>query len=242
MAWVAGWGVSSARGARCPFCLGAMGKDGGHCESCMSGGDKTVNDNRVRDLVYEQGKRARVAPQLEVTGINTLLGLSARADTFSRPADVLLARAQDLPTGLGLGAARVALDIGIVCPLAASHVTDAAAEVLGAAESYVRAKCARGDVARRCREAGVVFQPLFFESFGGVSSEAEGVIKGLNKAVAVNTESSEKDVAQRFWPRLGVEILRGSYRAFARRVEGGGGGACAPDAYRGVGLLAAAST
>ena len=64
------------------------------------------------------------------------------------------------------------------------------------------------------------FQPLVFESLGGVSVEAVQVLKGLNKAVAGNTESSVEDVAQRFWQRLGVQMLRGNYRAFARRVEG----------------------
>ena len=114
----------------------------------------------------------------------------------------------------------MALDIGIVCPRAASHLSDAAAESLGAAEAYVRVKCATGDMTRRCHDAGVVFQPLIFESLGGVSVEAVQVLKGLNKAVAGNTESSVEDVAQRFWQRLGVQVLRGNYRAFARRVEG----------------------
>ena len=81
------------------------------------------------------------------------------------------------------------------------------------------------------------FQPLIFESFGGSCSEAVQVLKALNKAVAVNSESSEEDVAQRFWQRLGVDILRGNYRAFIRRVEGASSGASAPDVYRGVGLL-----
>ena len=70
---------------------------------------------------------------------------------------------------------------------------------------------------------------------------SHNVLVGVNKAVAGNSESSEEDVAHRFWQRLGVDILRGSYRAFARRVEGWGGGARAPDMYRGVGLLAVAS-
>ena len=109
-----------------------MDKEGAHGESCMSGGDKTVNHNGVRDFVYLQGKRAHAAPQLEVTGIGASLGLDIRTDSSSRPADVLLARAQDIPTGMGQGAGRVALDIGIVCPQAASHVADAAREVLGA--------------------------------------------------------------------------------------------------------------
>ena len=94
-----------------------------------------------------------------------------------------------------MGAGRLALDIGIVCPQAAGHLGVAAREVLGAAEDYVRPKCGRGEIERRCREAGVVFQPIIFESFGGVSVEAERVLKCLNKAVAVNTDSSEEEVA-----------------------------------------------
>ena len=95
-----------------------------------------------------------------------------------RPADVLLCRAQDIRTGSGgnSGAAKVALDVGIICPQAAGHLGDAAAEPLGAAEAYARTKCARSDIETRCREAGVVFQPLIFESLGGVSSEAERVL------------------------------------------------------------------
>ena len=94
----------------------------------------------------------------------------------------------------------------------------AASERLGAAEEYVKAKCGRGEMERRCREARITFQPLIFESLGGVSVEAERVIKSLNKAVAANTDSSEEDVATRFWQRLGIDLLRGNCRAFHRRL------------------------
>ena len=57
------------------------------------------------------------------------------------------------------------------------------------------------------------------------------VLKGLNKAVAGNTESSVEDVAQRFWQRLGVQMLRGNYRAFARRIEGMSNMSPAGDAF-----------
>ena len=53
-----------------------------------------------------------------------------------------------------------------------------------------------------------------------MSVEAERVIKSLNKAVAANTDSSEEDVATRFWQRLGVDLLRGNCRAFRRRLSG----------------------
>ena len=63
-----------------------------------------------------------------------------------------------------------------------------------------------------------MFQPMIFESTGGVSAEAERVIKCLNKAVAGNTDASEAVVATRFWQRIGIDILRGSCRAFHRRL------------------------
>ena len=103
-----------------------------------------------------------------------------------RPADVLLCRAQDVDTGVGVRAARVALDGGIICPQAAGHLSNIAGAPLGAAQEYAKTKCAHGDMERRCREAGTVFQPMMFESSGGVSAEAERVLKCLNKAVAVN--------------------------------------------------------
>ena len=115
---------------------------------------------------------------------------------------------------------RVALDVGIVCSQAASHVEAAAAEVCGAAEEYVRTKCSRADIERRCEEVGVLFQPLIFESLGGVSREAELVIKSLNQAVASATDSPYGEVATRFWQRISIDIQRSQHRAFVRRVAG----------------------
>ena len=63
-----------------------------------------------------------------------------------------------------------------------------------------------------------MFQPMIFESTGGVSAEAERDLKCLNKAVAGNTDSSEEVVATRLWHRIGVDLLRGSCRAFHRRI------------------------
>ena len=78
----------------------------------------------------------------------------------------------------------------------------------------MRTKCARGDIERRCREVGVTFQAMIFESTGGVTVEAERVMKCLNKAVAANSDSSEEIVATRFWQRIGIDLPRGSCRAF----------------------------
>ena len=117
------------------------------------------------------------------------------------------------------GDGRVALDVGIVCPQAPSHLASAVVEALGAAEDYVRTKCGRRNTEERCRNAGVVFQPMNFESLGGVSKEAELVIKSINKAVAENTDTSETEVATHFWQRLSIDIQRLGHRAFSRRLR-----------------------
>ncbi len=87
--------------------------------------------------------------------------------------------------------------------------------MLGAAEEYVRTKCSREEVEERCRQVGVVFQPMIFYSLGGVSLEADRVIKSLNQAVADNTDSPIGESATRFWQRAG-------HRAFSRRLGSAG--------------------
>ena len=166
------------------------------------------------------------------------MGIQDGGDEQVRPADVLLCRAQDISTARGAGNGRVALDVGIICPQAAGHLGAAVQEPLGAAEAYARTKCARGDMERRCQQAGVVFQPLIFESLGGVASEAERVLKCLNKAVAGNTDTSKEVVATQFWHRVSIDMLRGSCRAFHRRVAGNCMGEnMGLGAYRGMGGL-----
>ncbi len=63
------------------------------------------------------------------------------------------------------------------------------------------------------RQAGVVFQPMIFDSMGGVSTEANRVIEGLNQAVADNTDSPI-GIATRFWQRVSVDMQRVGHRAF----------------------------
>ena len=90
-------------------------------------------------------------------------------DAGRRPADVLICGAQDIWTGSRghSGETKVALDVGVVCPEAQGHLGEAAAEVLGAAEAYCKYKCNSKDTERKCREKGIIYQPMIFESTGG---------------------------------------------------------------------------
>ena len=72
----------------------------------------------------------------------------------------------------------------------------------------------------RCAELGVLFQPLIFESLGGVSLEAERVIKSLNQAVAAATDSQYGEVATRFWQRVSIDIQRCQHRVWCGALLG----------------------
>ena len=89
--------------------------------------------------------------------------------------------------------------------------------MLGAAESYTRAKAAYDDTEAKCEEAGFEYQPIVFESFGGMAREAERVLKCINRQVAVNTNTPPEEVARRLWERLSVDFQRAGHRAFAKR-------------------------
>ena len=67
---------------------------------------------------------------------------------------------------------------------------------------------------------GVVFQPMIFESLEGVSVQARGVIKFINKAVAENLDSPVSEIAQRFWWGLSVRVQKGLHKAFIKRSQG----------------------
>ena len=100
--------------------------------------------------------------------------------------------------------------------------------MLGAAESYTRAKSAYDDTEAKCEEAGFEYQPIVFGSFEGTVREAERVLKCINRQVAINTNTPPEEVARRLWERLSVDLQRAGHRAFARRtttrefVVGGG--------------------
>eukprot|EP00973_Karenia_brevis_P031395 4331302-Karenia_brevis.AAC.1 len=113
----------------CPFCLGVIDRFGIHPEVCTGGGDKTAAHHCVRNDLHVHSKRGAVNPVLEAGGVLDSLGLQEDRPNRERPADVLLCRAQDVQTGTGgMGNAKVALDVGIVCPQATSHLGDAASE------------------------------------------------------------------------------------------------------------------
>ena len=209
-------GASIGEEGPCVFCMQCNDEFGIHPESCMGGGDKVTAHNTTRNTIHHHAKMAGARPQLEKGGL--LAGRGLPNCEGRRPADTLLCSTEGIQTGRGWARPRIALDIGIVCPQALSHRNEAAKELLGAAESYTRAKASHEDTEASCLEAGFAYQPLVFESFGGMAREAEKVLKSITKQVANNTNTPPGEVARRLWERLSVDLQRAGHRAFKRRA------------------------
>ena len=191
---------------------------GAHAESCMGGGDAMARHNENRDTIHRQAKAAGARPELEkarlLAGIGRVGDLQGR-----RPADTLLHNTGGIHTARGRPMAKVALDVGFVNPQAAGHLRDAAAESLGAAKAYTKQKREKNNTDDLCLQVGVDYQPIVWETTGGISEEGRETIKSLNRLVAVNTNTPLAEVAHRFWHRTSVDLQKANHRAFAKRVS-----------------------
>ena len=114
---------------------------------------------------------------------------------------------------------KVALDVGIVNPQAACHVSEAAEAILGSATAYTQKKRDENDTDNLCDAVGIDYQPIVWESFGGLCKEAQETLKSINRLVAANTSTPTSEVAQRLWQKMSVELQKSNHRAFTKRVS-----------------------
>ena len=122
-------------------------------------------------------------------------------------------------TGKKRNKLKVALDVGVVNPQAACHISDAAEAVLGSATAYTQKKRDDNDTDALCDAVGIDYQPIVWESFGGLSEEGQKTLKSINRLVAVNTNTPTSEVAQRFWQKMSVDMQKANHRAFVKRVS-----------------------
>ena len=115
---------------------------------------------------------------------------------------------------------RVALDFAVVNPQGARYRDRAAQGGLSAAGEYTQHKRDYQETDRKCIEANVDFQPVVWESFGGVGMEGRELLKSLYRLVALNTNTPLAVVAHRYWHRFSVDMQKANHRAFAKRVGG----------------------
>lgn len=167
----------------CPFCKQTMDLLGDHALCCKRSGDMITRHNRIRNLVAHFADVGLLSPELEKMG---LLGPGDRSSR--RPGDVSF---KCWAANRGL-----AVDVAVICPVAASHVDEEEP-----CESYARLhKHARYDAGFQGSDYD--FVPLVFETSGALNAEGLDVIKQVLRCASKQSRMGHSSFASRAWARL----------------------------------------
>lgn len=170
--------------APCPLCMQTMDVYGDHAICCKKSGDLITRHNRVRNLVSHFGDLGMLDPQMEKLGI---LGPTDRSRR--RPGDVSFKI-------WGSGYRGLAIDVAVICPLAASHLREEEP-----CESYaVRHKHARYD--ESFKDSDYDFVAMVFETSGAVNTEGLEILKQIFLCASKRTCQPHSAFCARAWTRL----------------------------------------
>jgi hypothetical protein len=169
--------------APCPLCEQTMDILGDHPLCCKKSGDRITRHDRLRNLVFKLADTGLLAPELEKLGI---LGETDRSRR--RPGDVSI-KNWSLRRGL-------AIDVAVICPLAASHLSKSEP-----CESYAQhQKIDR--YAAGFEKSDYDFAPVIFETSGAVNKEGETVLKQIIRFASKREGITHTVFAARAWARL----------------------------------------
>jgi hypothetical protein len=185
----------------------------------MSGGDTTTLHNEVRDEVFQWCRRALLDPRLEKSGLLSELSLPG---SRRRPADVLVCHRTGLFKGLPGGdsavrSGKVALDFAIVNALGQGHFDDTAQKPLRAAVCYSMRKSLHLNTKALCEQAGISFEPMVFETQGGVEPRAAAILHRIAGAVAKVEAAELSTIKSQMLQNLAIIIARGAANMVNRR-------------------------
>jgi len=201
----------------CPFCSSVMDLQGHHCLACVAGGDHVVQHNEVRNTVHREAAKANMRPELEKAGLLNDLGWPGAAGR--RPADTLLVNGACVAVTSRRRYMKVALDFAVVSPFGVGAIRAASAEVLATAKAYTETKRSYKNTQRLCEEADIGFEPIVFESTGGLEPEGQQILESILAEVAKATGRTKADVIARVKGRISIDLCRAQSRAIRRRRE-----------------------
>ena len=184
----------------CPACLRPSDTYGDHALCCGSWGERITRHNHLRDHIHSMAAAAVLNPIKE--GQHLLPGDSRR------PADVLIpnwAQGRD-----------AAMDITIIHPLQRETVAGAATSP-GHALSHAYDRKMRG-AWEDCRQAGIAFIPVVFESLGGVHQVAERELRKLASAMASRSGQEEQEASRHSFNRLSILLMKSNSAILSNRI------------------------
>ena len=167
----------------CPLCMQTMDIYGDHALCCKKSGDMITRHNRVRNLIYSFADIGLMSPELEKLGI---LGPTDRSRR--RPGDISFKKWAPY-RGL-------AIDVAVICPLAASHLSEEEP-----CESYaVRQKYDRYE--EGFKGSNYDFVTLVFETSGAVNMDGLNVLKQIFRCASKRSCTGHSSFCARAWARI----------------------------------------
>jgi hypothetical protein len=188
--------------SRCPMnaCNELLDTKGVHALTCKAAGDRIRKHNTIVDFIYQQAISAAKNPtkeQLHVLG----------DDNLKKPADIFL---PNFKAGKSL-----CIDIGIVTPMAPSHVRIASQDALAAADKYADAKTKK--YAKACEDRGILYTPAVGEVTGGWSDKACRIFTHLIKGISHRFRVKYGIQKRIFYEDLSVRLQRANANSILRR-------------------------
>ena len=190
----------------CAFCHQNLDEMGYHVLSCMGQGHKQTMLHTLRNTIFTLAQQAGATPQLEPQG---LLPESAEL----RPADVLIHTSPSIRASSWQKFPKLALDFAIVSPFAVSTLRESASQPFSAASRYADRKRTTHDIANKCAKQLIGFEPMVWESTGGVHEESEVIVDSLcqmrDARFGLRVGSSKNQIRA----RISMDLQRGFHFA-----------------------------
>jgi hypothetical protein len=168
----------------CPLCKQTMDVYGDHALCCKKSGDLITRHNRVRNLIFKFADVGLLSPEMEKLGI---LGPTDRSRR--RPGDISF---KSWAPNRGL-----AIDVAVICPVAASHVSeDEPCEVYAVRQKYDRYEAG-------FKGSDYDFVALVFETSGAVNADGLQVLKQIFRFASKRSFMGHSSFCGRAWARIG---------------------------------------
>ena len=191
--------------ARCSGCgVRRLDKWGDHALSCSGTGDRTTRHNLVCDAGFKFCRAAGLSPVRELPDL--LPG------NISRPADIYVERWCP-STGSAL-----ALDVTVVSPLAPSMRRRVAAADTSAYAASVAEDAKRSKHLQACRQRGVTFIPLAFETLGAFGPASTPPLQRIAALCAKAVDRPVGTLLSALRRRISIAIQRGNGAMLVRRA------------------------
>ena len=179
----------------CPadHCDKDLDEKGDHAMHCRDDhGIRGGRHDRIRDQIFKEAQRAGFNPKKEMPALIP--------GTQSRPADVFV-------EGWTNGR-RMAFDVSVVSPTQDAIIDRAAVNAASAIEMRKNEKMRKH--ATNCRDAGLFFEPLVVETFGGWDAAAVKTLKTFATHCAPRKNIAPDLEIKQFFQRLSIALQRGN--------------------------------